>query len=90
MPMLRRLTGCIVAIFFAAGCATAKTNPSADILRAMERVADWQLAHPSERKPDGWVQAAGYAGMMALAEISTNSAYRDAMLAMGDLTEPSK
>ncbi len=82
--MLRRLTGCIVAIFFAAGCATAKTNPSADILRAMERVADWQLAHPSERKPDGWVQAAGYAGMMALAEISTNSAYRDAMLAMGE------
>jgi rhamnogalacturonyl hydrolase YesR len=54
------------------------------ILTAMQRVADWQLAHPSRERPDGWVQAAGYAGMMALAGISGDSKYRDAMLAMGE------
>ena len=50
----------------------------------MQRVADWQLAHPSKERPDGWVQAAGYAGMMALEGISGDTKYRDAMLAMGE------
>jgi rhamnogalacturonyl hydrolase YesR len=54
------------------------------VLTAMQRVADWQLAHPSKERPDGWVQAAGYAGMMALAGISGDTKYRDAMLAMGE------
>src|ERR1035441_10568127 len=54
------------------------------ILTAMQRVADWQLAHPAKERPTGWVQAAGYAGMMALAGISGDTKYRDAMLAMGE------
>jgi rhamnogalacturonyl hydrolase YesR len=54
------------------------------ILTAMQRVADWQLAHPAKERPNGWVQAAGYAGMMALAGISGDTKYRDAMLAMGE------
>src|ERR1035438_4233747 len=54
------------------------------ILTAMQRVADWQLAHPAKECSDGWVQAAGYAGMMALAGISGDSKYRDAMFAMGE------
>src|ERR1039458_2136870 len=54
------------------------------ILIAMQRVADWQLAHPAKERPDGWVQGAGYAGMMALAGISGDTKYRDAMLAMGE------
>jgi rhamnogalacturonyl hydrolase YesR len=54
------------------------------VLKTMQRVADWQLAHPAKERPDGWVQAAGYTGMMALAGISGDTKYRDAMLAMGE------
>lgn len=56
----------------------------ADVLSVMERVADWQLAHPSAHPATDWTQAAGDAGMMALAGISGNPKYRDAMLAMGE------
>jgi unsaturated rhamnogalacturonyl hydrolase len=55
-----------------------------DVLSVMERVADWQLAHPSAHSPTEWTQSAGDAGMMALAGISGNPKYRDALLAMGE------
>jgi rhamnogalacturonyl hydrolase YesR len=54
------------------------------ILKAMQRVADWQLANPSKHKTTDWTQGAGFAGMMALAGISGDPKYRDAMLAMGE------
>lgn len=54
------------------------------VLSVMQRVADWQLAHPSKHPPTDWTQAAGDAGMMALAGISGNQKYLDAMLAMGE------
>ena len=57
------------------------------VLAAMQRVADWQLAHPSAHKTTDWTQGAGYAGMMALAGISGDTKYRDAMLAMGETNE---
>jgi rhamnogalacturonyl hydrolase YesR len=70
------------------GCAgeTARTvsmSPKA-ILAAMERVADWTLANPLEVNPSkrgstGWTMGALYTGMMALASVSTNPAYLDAM-----------
>jgi len=56
------------------------------ILSAMERVADWQLAHPSRHDPTDWTQGAGDAGIMALAGISGDPKYRDAMLRMGEQT----
>ena len=66
----------------AAGLSLA-TTPAA-VLTEMQRVADWQLAHPpANRPPTGWVQAAGYAGMMSLAGISGDVKYRDAMVALG-------
>jgi unsaturated rhamnogalacturonyl hydrolase len=52
------------------------------IFNAMQRVADWQLAQPAREQPTGWVQGAGYAGMMALVGISGDAKYRDAMLAI--------
>ncbi len=71
--------------------ATASvTNPvSSDItppaiLAVMQRVADWQLAHPSQHPTTDWTQGAGAAGMMALAGISGDVKYRDAMLALGE------
>src|SRR5580692_5454194 len=57
------------------------------VLDAMQRVADWQLANPSAYKPTDWTQGAGYAGMMALAGISGDTKYRDAMIAMGETNE---
>ena len=56
----------------------------AAILTAMQRVADWQLAHPSTNRPTAWEQGAGDAGFMALAGISGDLKYREAMLAMGE------
>ncbi len=54
------------------------------VLEIMQRVADWQLAHPSKHKPTDWTQGAGDAGMMALAGISGDVKYRNAMLAMAE------
>jgi rhamnogalacturonyl hydrolase YesR len=55
----------------------------AAVLSAMERVADWQLAHPSKHPETDWTQAAGDTGFMALAGISGNAKYRDAMTEVG-------
>src|ERR1017187_611744 len=54
------------------------------VLTAMQRVADWQLAHPITLRPTGWICAVGDVGMMALAGISGDPKYRDAMLAKGE------
>jgi rhamnogalacturonyl hydrolase YesR len=55
------------------------------VLASMERVADWQLAHPSRHATTDWTQAVGDTGFMALAGISANQKYRDAMLQMGEM-----
>jgi unsaturated rhamnogalacturonyl hydrolase len=57
------------------------------IAQTLQRVADWQLAHPSLHKPDEWTQAALYTGFMALAGISGDSKYFNAMLAMGETNQ---
>ena len=54
------------------------------VLDVMQRVADWQLANPAKDSTTGWIQAAGEAGFMALAGISGDTKYRDAMRAMGE------
>ncbi|MES2151828.1 MAG: glycoside hydrolase family 88 protein [Pseudomonadota bacterium] len=64
--------------------APTATLSAAAVLGTMERAADWQLAHPSDWPTFDWTQAVGYSGMMALAGISGQSRYRDAMVAMGE------
>jgi rhamnogalacturonyl hydrolase YesR len=54
------------------------------VLATMQRVADWQLAHPVTLRPTGWICAVGDVGMMALAGISGDPKHRDAMLAKGE------
>jgi rhamnogalacturonyl hydrolase YesR len=54
------------------------------ILDVMQRVGDWQLAHAETNRPTGWICAVGDIGLMALAEISGDAKYRDAMLAKGN------
>lgn len=56
-------------------------TPSA-VLAAMKKAANWQLANPSPRAALDWIQGAGYAGMMALASISDDPKYHDAMMEM--------
>jgi unsaturated rhamnogalacturonyl hydrolase len=57
------------------------------VLAAMQRVADWELANQATNETSGWIQAAGEAGMMALAGISGDTKYRDAMRAMGETND---
>jgi len=88
-PISPRPAGIVAAIVFLAANFQLRAQlvppditPSA-VLGTMQRVADWQLGHPSAHKPTDWTQAAGDAGMMALAGISSDPKYREAMLAMG-------
>jgi len=57
------------------------------VLTAMQRVGDWELAHPVTNRPTGWVQAVGDVGLMALAGISGDPKYRNAMLAKGKASD---
>ena len=83
LPVL--LVTALLGLF--AGCQSPPAYPGpkpAEVLTPMERVADWQLANPSKQPPDGWVQGAGYAGVMALADLSTSPRFREAMMRMGE------
>ena len=75
--------GFVIPLSMAADSPTERLRP-VDVLSVMERVADWQLAHPSAHSSTDWTQSAGDAGMMALAGISGNPKYRDALLAMSE------
>src|SRR5476651_370785 len=82
----------LVLVFLAASFQLCAQTNSSDftpqaILGVMQRVADWQLAHPSVHKPTDWTQGAGDAGMMALAGISGDAKYRDAMLALAETNQ---
>jgi rhamnogalacturonyl hydrolase YesR len=76
-----------IALPVAAAASPNRRLTPAEVLSVMERVADWQLAHPSAHPTTDWTQAAGDAGMMALAGISGDPKYRDALLAMGEANE---
>jgi unsaturated rhamnogalacturonyl hydrolase len=75
--------GFAVALPIAAAASPNRRLTPADVLSIMERVADWQLAHPSVHPSTEWTQAAGDVGMMGLAGISGDPKYRDALLTMG-------
>ena len=63
--------------------SVASTSRPDNVLDVMQRVADSQLAHPSKHDPATWTQCAGYTGFMALAAISSDRRFHDAMLRMG-------
>jgi unsaturated rhamnogalacturonyl hydrolase len=76
--------GFAIALPMAAAASPNQRLTPAEVLSIMQRVADWQLAHPSLHPTTDWTQAAGDAGIMALAGISSDPKYRDALLAMGE------
>lgn len=93
--MLRRITtsACLSALLLDAGCAiwkhsTVTAAPDecrpAAILATMERVTDWQLAHPASYRTTDWTQGALYAGIMALDSISPGSRFRESMRRIGE------
>jgi unsaturated rhamnogalacturonyl hydrolase len=77
-------TGIFFATNFQLRAQTNSDLTPQNILSVMQRVGDWQLAHPATNRPTGWVQSVGDVGMMALAGISGDPKYRDAMLAKGE------
>ena len=84
----RLLFAIIVFATAAAQCMaqTAALTP-ASVLDEMQHVADWQLAHPVTERPTGWICAVGDIGMMALAGISGDAKYHEAMLAKGEAND---
>ncbi len=62
-------------------------NPPAPaaVLELMHRVADWQLSYPSTDPKSGWVNAAFYDGVMALAKFDPEQKYSNAMAEQGKI-----
>src|SRR5258706_10951376 len=78
------ILGLAIPLPMAAADSPNRRLTPVDVLSVMERVADWQLTHPSAHPATDWTQGAGDAGMMALASISGDQKYRDTLLAMGE------
>jgi rhamnogalacturonyl hydrolase YesR len=79
-----RRTGALLAAALLLPALRAEPAPAGRVLAVMERVADWQMAHPDKSSPTGWVNAAYYAGAMALAGISPSPRFVAAMRRMGE------
>lgn len=62
--------------------AAAETTPS-DILKDMQRVADWQLANPSENDLHDWTHAPFYLGLSELTRVSGENKYQQALDVIG-------
>jgi rhamnogalacturonyl hydrolase YesR len=76
--------GAAVALLAAGARLCGQIPDPASVMTTMEKVADWQLSNPSAHSTTDWTQAAGDAGFMALAGLSANPAYREAMVAVGE------
>ena len=58
-----------------------------DVLRIMEKAADWQLQSMKEKKPrniGNWEYAVGYTGIYELSRLSKNKSYRDSLFSIGE------
>ena len=62
---------------------TVSTPTAGATLAIMHKVADWQLAYPSTDPKNGWIYAAFYDGVMALAKLDPNGNYTNAMVEQG-------
>jgi rhamnogalacturonyl hydrolase YesR len=73
-----------LASYLHPGQAKAEAPQPVAIVQIMEQVADWQLAHPPNYPSTNWRAAAGFTGMMALANLSAKPDYYEAMRQMGE------
>jgi len=81
--MTFRLPRLLVCAMLLTGALRAAPDPAV-VLDAMERAADWQITNPGRWKPTDWHNAAFYAGVMALTEISASDRFHQAMVRMGE------
>ncbi|HRG55962.1 MAG TPA: glycoside hydrolase family 88 protein [Lacunisphaera sp.] len=79
--MMRRLLSAL-ALILPPALHAEPARP--EITGLMERVADWQLAHPAKWQAHEWHNGAFYAGVMALAGVSKSPRFREAMVAVGE------
>lgn len=56
---------------------------SAAVVHDMKRVADWQLANPSEHTPHDWTQAPFFLGLFNLHQVTGEAGYLDALQNFG-------
>jgi unsaturated rhamnogalacturonyl hydrolase len=85
--MIFRLPLCVAAgVILLAPALRAEMTPG-EITGMMEDVADWQLHHPAKWKPLEWHNAAFYAGVMALAKVSTGPRFLDKMTKLGEVNQ---
>jgi len=73
-------TGILVMLFVwplacQAGQAGTEAPASKSVLRAMHRVARWQMSQPIKEKPTNWLMGTFYAGVSALAVTSKSIEY---------------
>lgn len=70
--------------------ALATTSVAADppdpaaVLPVLRRVADWQIANPGRHATTDWTQGAMFTGLMALADLTGESKYRDALVQIAE------
>lgn len=84
------ISGMVGVVWLIASVSLRAQSPDISpkaVLGTMEQVAGWELAHPDTNAATGWIQGAGEAGFMALAGISGDAKYRDAMLALGETND---
>ena len=61
-------------------CPLAAADPKpAEILKDMERVADWQIANPSKHAVHDWTQAPFFLGLTNLHQVSGEAKYLTAL-----------
>src|SRR5690242_6666145 len=74
-----------VAALAASPTSELQLPKPADVLATMERVADWQIAHPyTKAPPTDWTNGAFYTGLIALTEISSSPRFHDAMMKIAE------
>ncbi len=85
--MIRRLPLCVVAGAILLAPALRAGMTPGEVTGMMEDAADWQLHHPAKLKPLEWPNAAFYAGVMALARVSTGPRFLDKMTKLGEVNQ---
>lgn len=89
MKLIQRLGAAAAGLCLLATPAFAASPEPAAVMSVMERVADWQIAHPipsqkvGRRDPKGWEQGAFYAGLTHLADRSASPRFKDAVITHG-------
>ena len=81
---LRLLPALLLLLPLAPSVASAADPTPADVLRAMRRVADWQLANPSKHRITDWTHGPYFLGLFGLHQVSGDERYLAALTEFGE------